>query len=77
MKWREVSVSYNAPSSWASALGASRMSLTATGRNLATITDYSGLDPEVNGQGEANFAQREFLSIPPLRQFALRVNLTF
>ena len=76
-KWREVSVTYNAPSSWANLLRAERLSLTATGRNLAVFTGYSGLDPEVNGQGTANFAQREFLSVPALRQFAFRVNLTF
>lgn len=77
MKWRELSVTYNAPESWANALRASRLSMTLMGRNLATFTDYSGPDPEVNGQGEANFAQRDFLSLPPIRVIGFRVNLTF
>jgi hypothetical protein len=77
MKWRELSVTYIAPDSWANAMRASRLSFTFAGRNLATWTGYSGPDPEVNGQGEANFAQRDFLSLPPIRVMSFRVNLTF
>lgn len=77
MKWRELSVQYTAPSSLANLVGAERMTIGLTGRNLGTITNYSGIDPESNGQGEGNFAQREFLTLPQLRTFALRVNLTY
>ena len=77
VKWREVSVTFNAPKKWANAFGGDRASLTLSGRNLWTSTKYSGIDPEVNGQGEALFAQRDFLSLPPLRSFNLRVNLGF
>jgi TonB-linked SusC/RagA family outer membrane protein len=77
MKWRELSVVFNAPQSWASAIGAERLSIGFAGRNLATVTGYSGPDPEVNGQGEGNFAQRDFLSLPPLRSLAFRLNVTF
>ena len=77
IKWRELSLTYNAPKSWANALRADRISLTLSGRNLARWTKYRGIDPEVNGQGENNFAQRDFLSIPSLRSFNLRLNLGF
>jgi TonB-linked SusC/RagA family outer membrane protein len=77
LKWRELSVTFNAPQSIARVLRAERASLTLSGRNLATVTDYSGIDPEVNGQGESNFAQRDFLSLPPLRSFNVRINLGF
>jgi TonB-linked SusC/RagA family outer membrane protein len=77
MKWRELSVTYNAPKSWANAFRADRVSLTLSGRNLATWTKYRGIDPEVNGQGENNFAQRDFLSIPSLRSFNVRLNIGF
>lgn len=77
MKWRELSVVFNAPQSWARVIGAERLSLGFAGRNLATVTSYSGPDPEVNGQGEGNFAQRDFFSIPQMRSMAFRLNVTF
>lgn len=80
MKWRELSVVFNAPGSWASVIGAERLSLSLTGRNLATVTGYSGMDPEVNGQGENinnGFAQRDFFSLPQVRTLAFRFNVTF
>ncbi len=77
LKWRELSVTFNAPQSLARSLRAERASLTLSGRNLWTTTKYTGIDPEVNGQGEANFAQRDFLSLPSLRSFNVRLNLGF
>ncbi len=80
LRWREVSVTFNAPTNWARAIRADRMNLTLTGRNLALSTKYSGPDPEVNGQGDVaqnGFAQRDFLSLSPNRTLSLRLNLTF
>src|SRR5690606_42128711 len=37
---REISASYTLPDSWARRAGASRATLTITGRNLHTWTDY-------------------------------------
>jgi hypothetical protein len=76
LKWREASITYNAPETWARALRADRLSLTLSGRNLAKITDYTGVDPEVN-EGVGNFAQRDFLALPLVRTISMRVNLTF
>jgi hypothetical protein len=76
LKWREASITFNAPDSWARALRGDRLSMTVSGRNLATITDYSGIDPEVN-EGPGNFAQRDFLALPLVRTVSFRVNLTF
>lgn len=77
IKWRELSVTYNVPKKWARAFGGDRLGITLSGRNLATWTKYTGIDPEVNGQGEANFAQRDFLSLPALRSYNIRLNLGF
>lgn len=74
---RELSLTYHAPQGWAGAMGADRASLTLTGRNLGLWTDYSGLDPEINSTGQANFTTQEFLSQPPVRRWTARVNLTF
>ena len=77
LKLREVSVTYFAPVEWASRIGASTLSLTVSGRNLATWTSYRGVDPEVNTIGQINFSTAEFLTQPPVRYFLARVNVTF
>jgi TonB-dependent starch-binding outer membrane protein SusC len=82
IKLREVSLTFNAPDRIARALGASRASLTLSGRNLWTIDDYSGIDPEVNGfgqgrEGGSNFAATDFFSQPQVRHWVARFNFGF
>jgi hypothetical protein len=77
VKLRELSVSYDAPPKWSSRLGASSLSFTLAGRNLATWTKYKGLDPELNEAGQNNFTTADFLTQPPVRYFIARVNVTF
>jgi TonB-linked SusC/RagA family outer membrane protein len=77
VKLREVSLTYFAPSAWAARLGASNLSFTITGRNLATWTNYTGVDPELNDAGQSNFNTADFLTQPPVRYFIARINATF
>jgi TonB-dependent starch-binding outer membrane protein SusC len=82
VKLRELSLTFNAPDHIARLLGASRASLTLSGRNLFTIDDYSGIDPEVNGfgqgrEGSSNFAATDFFSQPQVRYWVARLNLGF
>jgi TonB-linked SusC/RagA family outer membrane protein len=82
IKLRELSLTINAPDNIARMLRASRVSLTLSGRNLLTIDDYSGIDPEVNGfgqgrEGGSNFAATDFFSMPQTRYWVARLNLGF
>jgi TonB-dependent SusC/RagA subfamily outer membrane receptor len=65
VKLREVSVSYLFPEAWIPR--ASRASLTLSGRELATWTDFGGLDPENSGQAIT----------PPLTRFTATFNVSF
>lgn len=76
MKLRELTFTYSAPESWARALRATRLNFTLAGRNLATWTDYTGIDPELNGNG-ASDTQIDFLTQPPLTFWTFKVNLGF
>ena len=77
-KLREVSVRYDLPEFITSQIGASRGSLTLSGRNLGTWTDYTGMDPEINWNGSGdNFGVSEFLTQPPVRYYTARINFTF
>jgi TonB-linked SusC/RagA family outer membrane protein len=73
---RELSVTYNAPDAWARAFRGNRLSLTATARNLVKWTNYPGIDPEVNGNGQ-NDQVIDFLTAPPIRTFTFRLNVGF
>lgn len=77
IKLRELSLTWNAPERLAGSLGASRLSVTLAGRNLWTITDYSGVDPEVNAFGQSNFATSDFESQPQVTTWLTRVSLSF
>ena len=76
LKLREASVTYYAPEVWARALRATSMQISLTGRNLLKWTNYDGIDPEVNGNGQFDFAD-DFLTAPPIRTLAVRVSLGF
>ncbi|HEV8399935.1 MAG TPA: SusC/RagA family TonB-linked outer membrane protein [Gemmatimonadales bacterium] len=77
IKLRELSLTYDAPAAWASRVGAASLSITIAGRNLATWTKYTGLDPELNEAGQNNFTTADFLTQPPVRYWIGRVNMTF
>lgn len=71
VKLREVSVAYQLPKKLVSELGPVKsLSVSVSGRNLLTLTNYSGLDPEVS-----NFANQpigrnyDVAPYPPSRSF--------
>jgi TonB-linked SusC/RagA family outer membrane protein len=79
IKLREMSVTLSAPASLMDAAPQlDGLSLTISGRNLATWTDYTGIDPEVvEGGGSVNFSQSEFNTQPPVRYLMIRLNYNF
>ena len=76
---REVSVTFTAPELFARRLRMAGLSLTLGAQNLATWTDYTGFDPEVQqGANAANtFTSVDFFSQAPVRRFNTRLNVTF
>lgn len=78
VKWRELSLTLGLPEGLAQRLRTQGISLTLSGRNLKTWTDYRGLDPEINFAGTgSNFSTAEFLTQPPARYFTARLDVTF
>ena len=75
-KLREVSASVNLPDQLLGPIGASRATLTLTGRNLMTWTNYSGLDPEASFV-EFGYTLLEQDNTPQLNQFTATLNLSF
>jgi outer membrane receptor protein involved in Fe transport len=79
LKWRELNISYELPSSVVRHLrGAGSARLSLAGRNLMSWQKYSGLDPEVANLGSA--AVRNNLDVaayPPNRSFFLTLAFGF
>src|SRR5439155_1019355 len=56
LRWRELSLAYNLPTTASQRLGLRYITLKASVRNLALWTGYKGIDPELNvyGRGTAD-----------------------
>jgi hypothetical protein len=76
-KLRELALTLTAPQTWTNRLGVGGLSVTLAGRNLKTWTDYTGLDPETNQYGPAQFATDEFLTQPQTRYWTARLDVTW
>lgn len=78
---RYVTLSYKFPKTILDKLSLSALELYATGRNLLTITDYSGVDPDVNtfgaGISGAGSTYIDNLGTPNTQGFDLGLKFTF
>jgi TonB-dependent starch-binding outer membrane protein SusC len=75
VKLREISVSYQvSPGIW----GLRDMRITLAGRNLFSIDDYSGYDPETNAAGQTNAVRGfDFVEVPLPRTILIGLNVNF
>lgn len=71
LRLKNVSLSYNFPKQWLNALTIEAAKLTVSCENVATLTSYSGFDPEVgfNGIDLSNY--------PLSRTFNVGININF
>ncbi len=78
IRLKTVTLSYSLPASWLQARVVRNARIYVQGRNLFTITDYYGLNPDVDsfGQGTINTGY-DSGSYPLTRQYTVGVNLTF
>jgi hypothetical protein len=77
IKLRELAFTFFLPDRLARSIGAGRATLTLAGRNLLTITDWTGIDPEVQFNQAGNFGSAAFFSQPTVRYWTARLQLTF
>lgn len=78
VKLREVSISYTLKNDFISSVGLNNVQVSLIGRNLFTITPYSGYDPEVNGAGQDAIVRGFDFATQPIPRsiiFGLTLNL--
>ncbi|MBW3630864.1 MAG: TonB-dependent receptor, partial [Gemmatimonadetes bacterium] len=77
VKLRDLSLTYSMPAAWARRFQATSASMTLAGHNLGLWSDYSGMDPEVNGYGNRSFARSDVYPVPMMRRVSASLNFTF
>lgn len=79
LKLREISLAYTLPSEVAGYLGPMKQArVSVSARNLLTITNYSGLDPEVSNFGSNTITRNiDVAPYPPNRSFWVSVEAGF
>ena len=73
VRLKTVQIGYTLPSDAISKIGAQKLRLYVTGENLATLTNYTGYDPEIGG----NVLGIDRGYYPQARSFMFGVNLQF
>lgn len=68
IRLQDVALSYTLPKQWINSIGIEHLDLFVNGKNLITITDWKGWDPEANSNYEGR---------PVLKSFTFGLNLTF
>ncbi len=74
VKLREVTLTYQLPRRWISAIGLSEASIAFVGRNLFLWTENDYVDPDPYGTPTGG---EEYLQTPPSRNLGFNVNLKF
>ncbi|HEX8454299.1 MAG TPA: TonB-dependent receptor [Longimicrobium sp.] len=74
---REAAVTLSIPERWARRFGGREAEITLAGRNLATWTSYSGLDPETNASAQHPILFAESFTQPLPRTLTTRLDVRF
>ena len=78
VKLRELSVTYDLPARFANLMRASNASISLTGRNLRTWTDFTGWDPETNAGAQRTLIRGfAFATTPIPRSVMLSITSSF
>jgi len=77
IKLRDVSVAYTLRNQeWLNRIGFSTLDIQLVGRNLATWTDYTGIDPETNLDGQTLGRGIDYFNNPQTRSWAVNFTIT-
>jgi TonB-dependent starch-binding outer membrane protein SusC len=76
LRFQNVSLGYTVPKSYLEKLKIAKLRIYASTNNLATITKYQGLDPQVGGNADTNFGI-DVGNYPMTKSFTVGLNLGF
>ncbi len=76
LRLRTLTLGYTLPVAWTSKVGIDKFRLYFIGRNLLTLTKYSGYDPEIS-QSDPKLAGIDIGGYPQARMYTFGVNIDF
>lgn len=77
LRLREVVLSYTLPHRWFVNSSLDGISLSISGRNLWLLTNYKGIDPETNLQGDSNTIGWDYFNLPNTKGITGSIELNF
>lgn len=78
LRLNNVTIGYTFPTPWLKKIHIQKLRIYATGYNLATITGYSGYDPEVDTRRKTPLTPGvDYSAYPRSRKFIFGINVTF
>ncbi len=77
IKLREIAVAYDFRGDFVQQLGLTNLNLRLSARNLATWTDYRGIDPETNLTGASNLRGLDYFNNPNTRSYVMTLRLDY
>lgn len=78
MRLKNITIGFKLPSSLAQKIKMSSARIYVSGQNLWTITNYTGLDPELTGTASNTLTQGiEFYTMPQPKTFMAGINVSF
>ncbi len=78
IRLKNIALGYTLPVNLTSKFGIQKLRLYVTGQNVITITDYTGLDPELTGPASNQLVQgMEFYTFPHARTFTGGITVSF
>lgn len=78
LRMKNITLGYTLPSSLTKRWGIQKLRLYASGQNVITITDYSGLDPELTGTASTILTQGiEFFTFPQPKIYTGGISVIF
>lgn len=76
VRLKNVVLGYSLPQSFAGRMGFNRLRVYVQGQNLATWTDYTGFDPEVNYAGDTSVTRGyDFYTLPQARTLTVGLDV--
>ena len=77
LRLKTIQLSYSIPKKYLRKIGVSQLQVYVSGNNIATLTGYTGLDPEVSTYNSALTPGFDYSAYARNRIFSLGVNVTF
>src|SRR5699024_7191122 len=77
LRRKNITLGYTLPVNWVQSFGAQTVTLYTSGKNLITLTNYSGYDPEVSAYNNLGNLGADYGTYPKAKTYLMGIKLGF